>query len=206
MGRDTSGGDDVARAGMDAIGCHGGRSRGTTPRRGLLRTATGQRTASYTEPRAGGAWRTGLTTVFLTLAVLASAHPAFAQGEIELLSATLTPMRLPDVHRRGCTGRLDVYCNQRLTDDRFTEDGVTYSILWIIVDHSGPSAGKVEIAFNRPLPARLRTLTLHVDSSSFVWPDGRVDFIGSHQSRYWPNSGLTWTVGTLAPLSRCSGG
>ena len=61
-----------------------------------------------------------------------------------------------------------------MTDDDFTEAGVTYSMvfLWLYttVDSSDPSLNSVQLEMGiRPgLSTRLKSMTLHVGSSSFA--------------------------------------
>ena len=84
---------------------------------------------AFVRPQAG-AWRHGLTVALLALAVPASARPALAQAEIELLRATLTPATIvligaettyhygcnpPETGPRGCT--------TLIPGREFTEDG-----------------------------------------------------------------------------------
>ena len=88
-----------------------------------------------------------------------------------------------------------------MTDDDFTEAGVTYSMvfLWLYttVDSSDPSLNSVQLEMGiRPgLSTRLKSMTLHVGSSSFAL-GGSVYDSGTSSSRDWANPGLTWTEGT----------
>ncbi len=130
--------------------------------------------------------------VLSALAVLASAQPAVAQAEIELLSATLTPT-FATAGNPGCSqqpGVPEAHCNNRMTDHDITEDGVTYNIVNLFL----APTGRLNIYFNPAITSRLTSMTLHVGSSSFAWLDGSTTFFGSLISRYWNNSGLTWAL------------
>ena len=80
-----------------------------------------------------------------------------------------------------------------MTDDDFTEDGVTYSISWLNIRPADMTS--LTFGFNVELAPRLRSMTLHVGSSSFAWRAGSNSF-GNDVSRTWDNTGLTWTIGT----------
>ena len=96
------------------------------------------------------AWRTGLTAALAALAVLASARPALAQAEIELLNATLTPKDYPQV---GTT-----YLIRTLSRNyRATRPPATNQLL--------------NISFETALSTRLESMTLHVDNVPFVFAD-----------------------------------
>ena len=88
-----------------------------------------------------------------------------------------------------------------MTDDDFTEAGVTYSMafLWLYttVDSSDPSLNSVQLEMGiRPgLSTRLKSMTLHVGSSSFAL-GGSVYDSGTSSSRDWANPGLSWSAGT----------
>ena len=81
---------------------------------------------------ASATWRGLLVASLLAPAAVASARPASAQAEIELLNTTLTPAHVPHSGNTilGCnppTG-LPKACSTSMTDDDFTEAGVNYTV------------------------------------------------------------------------------
>ena len=124
------------------------------------------------------AWRTGLTAALVAQAVLASARPALAQAEIELLNATLTPKDYPQVGTSttvvGCLAA-NPTCSTRMTDADFTEAGTTYLIRTLSRNYHAtrpPATNQLlNISFETALSTRLESMTLHVDNVPFVFAD-----------------------------------
>ena len=124
------------------------------------------------------AWRTGLTAALSALAVLASARPALAQAEIELLNATLTPKDYPPAGTSntvvGCLAANPTY-STRMTDADFTEAGTTYLIRTLSRNYrtTRPPATNqlLNNSFETALSTRLESMTLHVDNVPFVFAD-----------------------------------
>ena len=156
---------------------------------------------------ASATWRGLLVASLLAPAAVASARPASAQAEIELLNTTLTPVDVPQPGTSntliGCgpTAGLPDYCGTIMMDDDFTEAGVTYRLrvlrLVSFVFPHDPSSNytKLETSIEPNLSTRLKWMTLHVNSASFAF-GGTVTDRGRFDGKDWRNPGLTWTADT----------
>ena len=151
-----------------------------------------------------GAWRTVPAVAFLALAVLASARPALAQAEIELLRATLTPVRIvlvgdtttyqygcnpPETGSRGCT--------TNISGREFTEDGVTYGVRVLLFTEE---TGSLRIQMDPRVSTRLQSMTLHVSGKSFFFKEASSSSDGTYSSRTWGNAGMEWAAGVAVPF------
>ena len=158
---------------------------------------------------APAAWRGVLAAALVAAGGLVLAEPALGQAEIELLNTTLTPADIPSTGTQdtsaGCgpTRGTPYYCGIRMTDDDFTEAGVTYSIKNLVlrsaVYPSDPSLNyvRLDVSFGPGLSTRLQSMTLHVGSKSFAFASaGGANHGASVSGLTWRNPGLTWTAGT----------
>ena len=160
---------------------------------------------------ASAIWRGLLVASLLAPAVLASARPAAAQAEIELLSATFTPGQpwheTRDVTIQGVQYEDAVWtyvgcqqsvssrrCSDLLTDHQFTEEGRDYIVRnffhRIIVDTAGTVVKQDVFAVFAPgLSTRLQTMTLHVGDSTLAFA-AAPDINDGNNSSY-----RVWAVG-----------
>ena len=158
---------------------------------------------------APAAWRGVLAAALVAAGGLALAEPALGQAEIELLNATLTPVNIPQFGTQntqlGCgpTAGLPHYCGTNITDDDFTEAGVTYRMralrLISLVFPDDPSLNhtRLNVSFGPTLSTRLQSMTLHVGSKSFAAASASsTNHDASFSALTWNNPGLTWTVDT----------
>jgi len=127
---------------------------------------------------------------------LFAAAPAAAQ--INVWSATLTVADVIPGFITGCDNDTSGSgCDDAtvLMDDEFNYGGTDYTIIFLAV-----SSGQLTITLaseqNWDL---LGGLTLHVGSSTFALADA-VESSSAPNERSWPNTGLTWTVGTPVQL------
>ena len=159
---------------------------------------------------ASATWRGLLVASLLAPAVLASARPAAAQAEIELLSATLTPAQQPP--QTLTDGRIQTFigcqeivserrCSTHMTDHDFTEEAVNYIVKTLVYIREESAENvvlgrSITITLNPGLSARLQTMTLHVGDSAFTSAAARGSYDGnSFSDRTWA-TGLEWTEGT----------
>ena len=157
---------------------------------------------------ASATWRGLLVASLLAPAAVASARPASAQAEIELLSATLTPAQQPPLTLTD--GRIQTFigcqqavserrCSTHMTDHDFTEEAVNYivkTLVYIREESAENVAPAISIVFNPGLSTRLQTMTLHVGDSALAFPAARGSYDGnSFSDRTW-DIGFEWTEGT----------
>ncbi len=158
---------------------------------------------------APAAWRGVLAAALVAAGGLALAEPALGQAEVELLNTTLTPVNIPQVGTQntalGCgpIPRRPDYCGISMTDDDFTEAGVTYSMralrLISLVFPSDPSSNytRLDVSFGPTLSTRLQSMTLHVGSKTLALASASHTSHGaSFSGLSWNNPGLTWTADT----------
>ena len=157
---------------------------------------------------ASATWRGLLVASLLAPAAVASARPASAQAEIELLSATLTPAQQPPLTLTD--GRIQTFigcqqavserrCSTHMTDHDFTEEAVNYivkTLVYIREESAENVAPAISIVFNPGLSTRLQTMTLQVGDSALAFPAARGSYDGnSFSDRTW-DIGFEWTEGT----------
>ena len=158
---------------LHAVGC--------PPRGGIRLAETGlvsvrslrDLAAGLSFARVSPAARRGVLAAALVAAGgLALPEPALGQAEVELLNTTLTPAVVPHsgytVLGCGPTPRTPYYCGTIMTDDDFTEAGVTYSIRALRVRFRTDRTD-LEISIGPKLSTRLKSMTLHADSASFAF-------------------------------------
>ena len=159
---------------------------------------------------ASATWRGLLVASLLAPAAVASARPASAQAEIELLSATLTPAQQPP--QTLTDGRIQTFigcqqavserrCSTHMTDHDFTEEAVNYIVKTLVYIRQESAENvvlgrSITITLNPGLSARLQTMTLHVGDSAFASAAARGSYDGnSFSDRTWA-TGLELTEGT----------
>ena len=147
-------------------------------------------------------WRGLLVASLLVPAVVASARPASAQAEIELLSATFTPKQWQQTLSDGSqtfVGCQQTYaarrCSDLLTDREFTDEGVEYEVrnfnYRVDVDTAQTVVDRVfTIVFRPTLSIILQATTLHVGDSTFAFAAAR----GINEGTSSPNR--TWDAGS----------
>ena len=161
---------------------------------------------------APAAWRGVLAAALVAAGGLVLAEPALGQTEVEFLNATLTPVDILQVGTQntavGCnppTG-LPKACSASMTDDDFTEAGVTYSIRALFIRsvvRSDPSSNytQLETSIGPVLSTRLQSMTLHVGSQSFAAASAAgTTHSGTSSTFRWRNPGLTWTDGDAVTI------
>ena len=174
---------------------------GMVPAR-VSRSGKAARHAAEFARTASATWRGLLVASLLVPAVVASARPASAQAEIELLSATLTPKQWQRTFtdnsvetRLGClAGVSQILCTTEMTDHDFTEEAVNYVVRNLysfteVTDENVVIDRAVTIVFRPGLSTRLQTMTLHVGDSALAFPAARGSYDGNN------TSDRTWAVG-----------
>ena len=152
------------------------------------------------------AWRGVLAAALVVAGGLALAEPALGQAEVELLNTTLTPADIPVFGTEdtavGCgpTRGTPYYCGIRMTDDDFTEAGVTYSIAYLAfasIVSTDDNHMRLDVNIRPTLSTRLQSMTLHVGSQSFAAASASTATHGTTSSAVkWRDPGLTWTADT----------
>ena len=172
----------VARA------AHPRAARGPGARRGALRNL---------HPRRRRAALGALAALLLGAALAA---PAWAE---DIWSATLTPVDLSHGFL-GCNSNLlgaNLKCSNTavLTDNAFTHDSTSYTVVSLSVQ----SDGTFQFTVDPPLTTATAPLTLVVGSTSLDIADGTVD--APPGSIFWDTSGVSLTIGTAVSVSLVSG-
>ena len=119
-------------------------------------------------------------------ALALAAAPVAAQTDV--WTATLTPVDLGG-SSLGCTGTGLRACSTAtvLADDDFTYDSTDYTVSDIVL-----TSGSLSVTFDTDITTASNALVLVVGSTSLAFADGGT----SARSRFWLNTGLSWTAGT----------
>ena len=109
-------------------------------------------------------------------------------------SGTLTVRNLSGV--LGCSnGVSNGFCSVHLSDDAFTYDSTDYAIRTIFLREL---SRRLELELAPALTTATQALTLTVDGTAFLFEDADVKGVST---RYWNNTGLSWTVGDTVSLT-----
>ena len=130
----------------------------------------------------------------LTSAAFPDSGAVSCANEDALWCATLVVENLGSGHR-GCANNPGQRCSNtdRLSEDEFTYDSVTYEITTLQVR----SGGQLRFWLSENITTYGETLVLYVDGETFAFSEASET---NATNRRWNNSGLSWSTGDLVAL------